>query len=145
MLNALLKAWITTPINEAIDKVKVINDKFSLIDKHESRIRELQELLADLIKYPPNTQGIPLLDIDEVLLAFEPVIEETFRASGMIRGTEELSHPCFNNTYMPVIKRIVSYFHLLPASEYNHHNEVGGLISHSLEVGLMALRLARSL
>lgn len=144
MLNALLKAWITTPINEAIDKVKVINDKFSLIDKHESRIRELQELLADLIKYPPNTQGIPLLDIDEVLLAFEPVIEETFRASGMIRGTEELSHPCFNNTYMPVIKRIVSYFHLLPASEYNHHNEVGGLISHSLEVGLMALRLAKN-
>ncbi|UJF20375.1 TraI domain-containing protein (plasmid) [Vibrio sp. SS-MA-C1-2] len=49
----------------------------------------------------------------------------------------------FEKMYMPVIARVIAYFHLLPASEFNHHRDVGGLLRHSLEVALMSLRACK--
>lgn len=43
---------------------------------------------------------------------------------------------------MPLIERLIGLVHLLPASESQHHSGAGGLLSHSLEVAGIAIRLA---
>ncbi|MFA7098079.1 MAG: TraI domain-containing protein, partial [Gammaproteobacteria bacterium] len=44
--------------------------------------------------------------------------------------------------YLPAIQRFASFAHLLPASQSHHHRGAGGLLRHSLEVGLWALQSA---
>ncbi|KAA3419556.1 hypothetical protein F1714_11850, partial [Streptococcus pneumoniae] len=41
--------------------------------------------------------------------------------------------------YLSAIKRFARFAHLLPASQSHHHRGAGGLLRHSLEVGLWAL------
>lgn len=119
-------------------------DEFLQAESQQNEINKLRAVLKDMIQYPPSADGIPILDVDHIVYAFQEIVTETFRASGMTYGDVDRATPCFANTYMPVIERLISYYHLLPASEYNHHNEVGGLLAHSLEVGLMSLRLAKN-
>lgn len=116
----------------------------SLIARQATEIERLRGIVANTIKYPPEPSGLPLLTESDILYAYRGIIKETFLAVGMQEGTSTSSTPCFMNTYMPVIKNIIGYYHLLPASEYHHHNEAGGLLRHSLEVALMTLRYAKN-
>ncbi|WP_435000052.1 MobH family relaxase (plasmid) [Vibrio scophthalmi] len=116
----------------------------SLIASQAKEIERLKGIVANTIKYPPEPSGLPVLTERDILFAYRGIIKETYLAVGMQEGSSTSSTPCFMNTYMPVIKNIIGYYHLLPASEYNHHNEAGGLLRHSLEVALMTLRYAKN-
>ncbi|USD58927.1 TraI domain-containing protein [Vibrio sp. SCSIO 43140] len=117
------------------------SDKYLL---QQEEITRLQKEVASMIKYPPTPLGVPVLTEHDILFAYRGIIKETFLAAGMIEGHEDFSTPCFMNTYMPAIRHVVQYYHLLPASEFHHHNEVGGLLRHSLEVALMTLRMCKA-
>lgn len=110
----------------------------------QEEITRLQKEVASMIKYPPTPSGVPVLTEHDILFAYRGIIKETFLAAGMLEGHEDMSTPCFMNTYMPAIRHVVHYYHLLPASEFHHHNEVGGLLRHSLEVALMTLRMCKA-
>lgn len=111
--------------------------------RQQEEITRLQEEIATMIKYPPTPSGVPVLTEGDILFAYRGIIKETYLTVGMLEGTEGQLTPCFMNTYMYAIRQVISYFHLLPASEYHHHNEVGGLLRHSLEVALITLRMAK--
>jgi len=49
----------------------------------------------------------------------------------------------FRHFYMRPLERYVESIQLLPASESHHHSQVGGMLQHSLEVLINALRLRR--
>ncbi|MEZ8945323.1 MobH family relaxase [Vibrio sp. 10N.247.311.12] len=111
--------------------------------KQQQEITRLQKEVASMIKYPPTPDGVPVLTEGDILFAYRGIIKETFLAVGMLEGTDKNLTPCFMNTYMHAIRSVISFFHLLPASEYHHHNEVGGLLRHSLDVALMTLRMSK--
>lgn len=45
--------------------------------------------------------------------------------------------------FLPVVRRGLMYMHLLPASQFHHHNGIGGLFAHSLQVATLAVRLGK--
>lgn len=57
-----------------------------------------------------------------------------------VQQTLDLHSSDFNQIMLPVMDAFIKYCHLLPASENHHHAEPGGLIRHSLEVTLHAMR-----
>ncbi|WP_275593001.1 TraI domain-containing protein [Enterobacter hormaechei] len=48
----------------------------------------------------------------------------------------------FTNLVLKPLVEYVRWIHLLPASENHHHNGIGGLLSHSLEVAILSLKNA---
>ncbi|OOB84425.1 hypothetical protein BZY71_24870, partial [Leclercia adecarboxylata] len=47
--------------------------------------------------------------------------------------------PSFTNLVLKPVMELIRWIHLLPASENHHHNGIGGLLSHSIDVGRHAL------
>lgn len=87
----------------------------------------------EIPRYPPFMQGLPVIPPDRLLQTQSELVER-------IRQTVISSKEVFDRYYYPVIKRYSSYVHLLPASQSHHHRGAGGLLRHSLEVGLYALQ-----
>lgn len=48
----------------------------------------------------------------------------------------------FTNLVLKPLIEYIRWIHLLPASENHHHNGIGGLLSHSLEVAMISLKNA---
>ncbi|MCV5148402.1 TraI domain-containing protein, partial [Escherichia coli] len=48
----------------------------------------------------------------------------------------------FTNLVLKPLVEYVRWIHLLSASENHHHNGIGGLLSHSLEVAILSLKNA---
>lgn len=81
---------------------------------------------------------ITFLDKPEELLEKEKsLITEIYDASGL--NDEE-----WEEMTLPAILNLAKFVQLLPASASHHHPEEGGLFRHSLETGLIALRIARN-
>lgn len=97
--------------------------------------KECSESLRKLTDaaYPPLPRAFPALGTDQVLQLYGAQIHQT--ADELPLTPEE-----FNRYVLPVIRRAIGYLHLLPASKDYHHKGMGGLLAHSLEVGLLAAR-----
>lgn len=81
--------------------------------------------------YPPQKKGVPSIPI-ELILEHEDIklqIQE-LRTKSQIK----ITNIEFETHIMPMIKNLVLYIHLLPASELHHHRGNGGLLCHLLEV-----------
>lgn len=85
--------------------------------------------------YPPFMKGLPAVPPEKLLTT---QIELLDRVSAAALTTPQ----SFARYYTPTITRFASFAHLLPASQSHHHRGAGGLLRHSLEVGLWALRSA---
>lgn len=81
--------------------------------------------------------GIYMYSVDEVLFPHQDLIDST-------RNNSDVDDEQFELLYMPVIRKVASYAHALPASEADHHNDIFGLFKHSLEVGLHSLKFSQS-
>lgn len=57
-----------------------------------------------------------------------------------IANTVVVNKLLFEKHYLGAITRFAAYAHLLPASQSHHHRGAGGLLRHSIEVGLWALQ-----
>lgn len=85
-------------------------------------------------RYPPIDLGIPVCP-PEILLERNQDIIDALR--------ENISdQQLFDEHYFPAMLRLANMVQQLPASERHHHRNMGGLLRHSLEVGLRAVQLA---
>lgn len=89
----------------------------------------------EIPRYPPFMKGLPAVPPERLLETQAELIERIKDAA--ITSPQE-----FNRFYMPAIERFARFAHLLPASQSHHHRGAGGLLRHSLEVGLWALQAA---
>jgi len=94
------------------------------------RIEDLQKVP----RYPPFMEGLPVYPPETLL--------ETQHE--LIRGVREIiaNRKLLEAHYYPAISRIACMYQLLPASQTHHHRGAGGLLRHSLEVGLYSLQAA---
>lgn len=112
--------------------------------------------IEDLIRYPPETKGIPVIGLENIIASQSEILRLMHRDSGLIDPKEDevkakkkkvkgkvkpLKHELnFDTLFRQVIVNYIQYVHLLPASENHHHADVGGLARHSLEVALNSFR-----
>lgn len=79
------------------------------------------------------SESLPPVDGEYLIEKNASILNNTYDLLGLSR--EE-----FNNNYLSVVRNFANYVQLLPASEQHHHNGVGGLFRHSLEVSNAAIR-----
>ena len=60
-----------------------------------------------------------------------------------IRSIAGLSSKFWNALYLNTLINLAEYIQELPASESHHHSGRGGLLAHTLETSLNALRIRR--
>ncbi|MEE9303683.1 MAG: TraI domain-containing protein [Thiotrichaceae bacterium] len=85
----------------------------------------------------PVTSGRSLLiakSAQELLLPHQNLLQQ-------IRSQVSVPESHWMNLYQSFIKSFAELVQQLPASESHHHAFAGGLLQHSLEVGLHALQL----
>lgn len=92
------------------------------------RIEDLQRIP----RYPPFMEGLPVYAPAELLATQH---ELTGGIHNLIADAELLA-----THYNPAMLRLAAFVHLLPASQAHHHRGAGGMLRHSLEVGLWALQ-----
>jgi conjugal transfer pilus assembly protein TraI len=80
-------------------------------------------------------KGLPTLHPDRLISKQSELLD-------LIPETARVTYDVIETHYHPVIKRFAAFAHLLPASQSHHHRGAGGLLRHSIEVGLWALRAA---
>lgn len=90
------------------------------------------EHLRDIPRYPPFMEGLPIYP-PATLLATQKELVDGIR---QIIANESL----LNEHYTPAMMRLAALVQLLPASQAHHHRGAGGMLRHSLEVGLWALQ-----
>ncbi len=89
----------------------------------------------EIPRYPPFMKGLPAVPPDRLLTTQSELLER-------IADTAIATPQIFARFYVPAIERFAAFAHLLPASQSHHHRGAGGLLRHSLEVGLWALQSA---
>lgn len=97
-------------------------------DKHAARLEDM----SNIPRYPPFMEGLPVHS-PAALLATQN--ELTSGIQQLIANRELLEAH-----YNPSMLRLAEFVQLLPASQSHHHRGAGGLLRHSLEVGLWALQ-----
>lgn len=79
------------------------------------------------------SESLPPVDGEYLIEKNASILSNTYDLLGLSRAE-------FNNNYLSVVRNFADYVQLLPASEQHHHNGVGGLFRHSLEVSNAAIR-----
>lgn len=98
-------------------------------------VQPIQWREEDIPRYPPFMKGLPVVPPDKLLETQGELLER-------IANTAIATPDIFGCYYTPAIKRFAAFAHLLPASQSHHHRGAGGLLRHSIEVGLWALQSA---
>lgn len=91
--------------------------------------------VGEVIDYPPPARGLPRVGLDRLLEKQLPLLKD-------LRQALPLSDGDFDGLFMPVVRRVAGFVHLLPASENHHHSKAGGLLRHSLEVARWAAQFS---
>jgi len=89
----------------------------------------------EIPRYPPFMKGLPAVSPEKLLETQAELIER-------IANTAIALPAQFERYYLYAIERFARFAHLLPASQSHHHRGAGGLLRHSIEVGLWALQSA---
>lgn len=89
----------------------------------------------EIPRYPPFMKGLPAVPPEKLL-------DTQSELMGQISNAAIATPAEFGRWYRPAIERFASFAHLLPASQSHHHRGAGGLLRHSLEVGLWAIQSA---
>ena len=87
--------------------------------------------------YPPPPNGIPFLAPDRLLDKHDDLI-------ATMRQTIGIADPLVEKLYLPAIRRMAGFVHLLPASESHHHRGAGGALRHAIEVATYATRASEA-
>ena len=96
----------------------------------------LDNLDDDVIGYPPNPKGIPVVQPSVLIGRMQKDIN-------FIRTELGMSYEDFDRLIEPAMHNFIQYADLIPASEYKHHSTGGGLVYHSFDVAKRAMRMAQ--
>jgi hypothetical protein len=94
--------------------------------------------------YPKQIKGIPVFSVESIYGTNKELIKEIIQRSGV--GSHRVSEDgatIHDELYRNVIKRFISYAHMLPASESHHHWMTGGLMAHSLQTSIVSQRYGK--
>jgi hypothetical protein len=94
--------------------------------------------------YPKQIKGIPVFSVESIYATNKELIKEIIQRSGV--GSHRVSEngvTIHDELYRNVIKRFISYAHMLPASESHHHWMTGGLMAHSLQTSIVSQRYGK--
>jgi len=85
-------------------------------------------------------------DVPEILLvkSIDVLLEEHAGRITQINELAGLSPTNFDCFYLTAIRNYARFVQQLPASEVHHHAGLGGMLSHELEVCVIALKIRRS-
>lgn len=100
-----------------------------------------QEVLK-LIEYPSRPTGIQSFNEQSILSLYRDKLQTAKMLLAI--GDSDIREDAFSFTNL-ILKPLIEYIrwvHLLPASENHHHNGIGGLFSHSLDVAILSLKNA---
>ena len=97
----------------------------------------LPDLKIPDLKIPDIPGILPILPVDELIAAHAGKIASLNELAG-------LSESNFNKYYRSSIHNFARLVQLLPASEVHHHATPGGMLSHTLDVCVTALKLRQS-
>lgn len=100
-----------------------------------------QEVLK-LIEYPSRPSGIQSFNEQSILSLYRDKLQTVQMLLAI--GDSDIREDAFSFTNL-VLKPLIEFIrwvHLLPASENHHHNGIGGLFSHSLDVAILSLKNA---
>lgn len=92
--------------------------------------------LRQISEYPPQPRKVEAVSVDVIMAFFADAIRQS--ADDLPMEREEI-----DTYFLPVVRRGLMYMHLLPASQFHHHNGIGGLFAHSLQVATLAVRLGK--
>ncbi|MEH6454694.1 MAG: MobH family relaxase [Cocleimonas sp.] len=110
------------------------------VDKSKSE-REDEKRLDAVLHYPLKTASIPLVNIETLLSRQKDKIRIIERDIGLINKGCEFN---FVDLVESTIRSYIGYCHLIPASEMDHHQYIGGLLEHSLDVSIRSLQFSMS-
>ncbi|WP_445766824.1 MobH family relaxase [Rheinheimera sp.] len=101
---------------------------------------------ADDFFHPQKFRGIPVFDADSILMHYKPQLQKLREVVDI--GDHRLTpdgKPLFDELFTNIIKRFIGFVHMIPASEDHHHSNTGGLLTHSIEASIEALRWSKEL
>jgi conjugal transfer pilus assembly protein TraI len=90
-------------------------------------------LAENIPRYPPFMKGLPVVSPEKLVQTQQELLSQ-------VANTVVVNKLLFEKHYLGAITRFAAYAHLLPASQSHHHRGAGGLLRHSIEVGLWALQ-----
>lgn len=155
--------WFTSffsPSKDVNSKVPHLED--AALAYHDIYGRRIEN--GDYYFYRPEAAGFPVFRVEDILRKHQVMIEEIIERSaiGSHRNTQlrletDDDYSSKNNgevraiqrrmtdvLFTDVIARYAEYVHMIPASEYDHHSQPGGLIYHSIEASLIAFTEAKN-
>ena len=109
--------------------------------KYSVPVHPNQEVLK-LIEYPSRPSGIQSFNEQSILSLYRDKLQTVKMLLAI--GDNDIREDAFSFTNL-VLKPLIEFIrwvHLLPASENHHHNGIGGLFSHSLDVAILSLKNA---
>ena len=110
----------------------------SLVDGLGLPIETPRELI-DIIEYPARPRGIKTHPHKDILSLHKSSLHDVHMLLSLPDNIPGDDAYTFSNLVMKPLEEFTKYVHLLPASENHHHSGIGGLLSPSIAVGLMAL------
>lgn len=94
---------------------------------------DMDDLMADVPRYPPYDTGIPFKPVKLIVRSQADLVTRIQRAAGTSRED-------FQNHYLPIIENLAKFVHLLPATPKSNHCGAGGLYRMCLELALFSLQ-----
>lgn len=97
--------------------------------------RALEQVVA-VPRYPACDPGLPSVSVDAVLQSQAALLA---RLQSVVRANGD----AFEAHYRPVVRHLVAWVHLLPASACDHFSAPGGLFRFALEMGVYCRQAAQ--
>ncbi|ENR9964077.1 TraI domain-containing protein [Salmonella enterica] len=94
------------------------------------------------IEYPTRPAGIQTFNEQSILSLYRDKLHSISMMLAISDGDIREDAFTFTNLVLKPLIEYIRWIHLLPASENHHHNGIGGLLSHSLEVAIISLKNA---
>ncbi|EGE2353499.1 helicase [Escherichia coli] len=94
------------------------------------------------IEYPTRPAGIQTFNEQSILSLYRDKLHSISMMLAISDGDIREDAFTFTNLVLKPLIEYIRWIHLLPASENHHHNGIGGLLSHSLEVAMISLKNA---
>ena len=138
-------------ITRLIKSIFFLDDRKYENDEGEHSSKELAMLEAysipkkpdedvlKFIEYPSRPQGISVFNERAILSLYRDKFYDIQMRLAIPDSDISETAPSFTNLVLKPVMELIRWIHLLPASENHHHNGIGGLLSHSIDVGRHAL------
>lgn len=133
------------------------NDVAELMMKDVSSLSPFAQIIGDqkytvpdhpnpevlkFIEYPTRPAGIQTFNEQSILSLYRDKLHSISMMLAISDGDIREDAFTFTNLVLKPLIEYIRWIHLLPASENHHHNGIGGLLSHSLEVAMISLKNA---